>query len=129
MENENTGGQKYDAVKGFGAYSIHDVQPFQRVLDSGRGDPVKIAVLRRLREQLNPFELSAAINKKLAVIWALASKANLRPAEKQKARKRRFWEKQPGDYELPPALFLPLRNIEMGRIRGQWIRETRFNTN
>jgi hypothetical protein len=49
--------------------------PFQRVLDSGRGDPAKIAVLRRLRERLNPFELSRIIERKLERIWAMHSPA------------------------------------------------------
>jgi hypothetical protein len=49
--------------------------PFQRVLDSGRGDPVKIAAYRRLREQLNPFELSRSIDRKLERIWAMRSTA------------------------------------------------------
>jgi hypothetical protein len=49
--------------------------PFQRVIDSGRGDPVKIAALRRLREQLNPFELSRIIDRKLERIWAMRSVA------------------------------------------------------
>ena len=49
--------------------------PFQRVLDSGRGDPAKIAVLRRLRDQLNPFELSRTIDHKLERIWAMRSPA------------------------------------------------------
>lgn len=49
--------------------------PFQRVLDSGYGDPVKIAALRRLRDQLNPFELSRIIDRKLERIWAMRSTA------------------------------------------------------
>ena len=49
--------------------------PFQRVLDSGRGDPAKIAAYRRLREQLNPFELSRIIDRKLERIWTMRSVA------------------------------------------------------
>lgn len=49
--------------------------PFQRVLDSGCGDPAKIAYYRRLREQLNPFELSRIIDRKLERIWAMRSAA------------------------------------------------------
>lgn len=49
--------------------------PFQRVLASGRGDPAKIATLRRLRDQLNPFELSRVIDRKLERIWAMRSQA------------------------------------------------------
>lgn len=103
--------------------------PLDRLLASDKGDRAKLEALRRLRETLNPFELSAAINKKLAIIWALASKANLRTAEKPKARRRPFWERRPDDYELPTVLFLPLRNIEMSRFRAQWARESRLNIN
>jgi hypothetical protein len=49
--------------------------PFQRVLDSRRGDPAKIVALRRLRERLNPFELSRIIDRKLERIWAMRSPA------------------------------------------------------
>ncbi|MDP2332053.1 MAG: hypothetical protein Q8M19_15305 [Reyranella sp.] len=49
--------------------------PFQRVLDSGRGDQAKIAALRRLRDRLNPFELSRIIDRKLERIWAMRSPA------------------------------------------------------
>ena len=45
------------------------------MLDSGRGDQIKIAALRRLRDQLNPFELSRIIDKKLERIWAMRSAA------------------------------------------------------
>ncbi len=38
-------------------------------------DPVKIAALRRLRDQLNPFELSRIIERKLERIWAMRSTA------------------------------------------------------
>jgi len=82
----------------------------------------------RLRETLNPFELSAAINKKLASIWALASKANLRSAEKPRVRKEPYWQKA-REYELPTHLFLPLRNIEMSRMRAQWATESRLRAN
>ena len=90
---------------------------------------MKLEKLRQLRETLDPFELSAAVNKKLAIIWSLASKANLRSAEKPTARKKKFWEHRPGEYELPTHLFLPLRNIEMSRIRGQWATESRLRSN
>ncbi len=49
--------------------------PFQRVIESGRGDPTKIAALRRLRSELNPFELSRVIDYKLDRIWAMRSPA------------------------------------------------------
>lgn len=103
--------------------------PLDRLLGSDMGDRAKLEALRRLREKTDPFELSETIDRKLATIWSLASKAKLRLAEKPRIRKRPFWERRPGEYELPPALFLPLRNIEMSRIRHQWAWERRLHIN
>jgi hypothetical protein len=102
--------------------------PLDRLLESDKGDRVKLEALRQLREKTNPFELSATINKKLAIIWALASKANLRLAEKPKASKKPYWQGTQG-YALPTTIFLPLRDVEMSRIRAQLARESRLNTN
>lgn len=102
--------------------------PLDRLLGSKQGDRAKLEALRRLRETLNPFELSAAINRKLAGIWALAAKAGLRSAEKPKAGKKPYWQSQQG-YELPANAFLPLRNVTMAHIREQWARERRLGTN
>ncbi len=107
----------------------HEAQtPLDRLLASDKGDRAKLEALRQLRERTNPFELSATINKKLAIIWALASKANLRLAEKPRASKKPYWQGTQG-YALPTTIFLPLRNIEVSRIREQFARENRLNTN
>lgn len=102
--------------------------PLDRLLASEKGDRTKLEKLRRLRETLNPFELSAVINTKLAAIWALASKVNLRSAEKPRPGKKPYWQR-PGEYELPTNVFLPLRNITISHIRQQWSRESRLNRN
>ena len=102
--------------------------PLDRLLDSDKGDRAKLEALRKLRETLNPFELSAAVNKKLGFIWTLASKANLRLAEKPKASRRaKFWE-QRQEYAMP-NLFIPMNNIALDRIRMDWARERRLNVN
>jgi hypothetical protein len=102
--------------------------PLDRLLESGQGDRVKLDLLRRLREKLNPFELSAAVDRKLARIWKLAAKANLQLAAKPS--RVRYWERwAPENYELPTPLFLPMRNITIDRIREQWARESRLNVN
>ena len=63
------------------------------------------------------------------MIWALASKAHLRRADKPVVSKRkRFWE-QSGEYELPTHLFLPLRNISIDRLRAQHEKESRLRMN
>jgi len=95
--------------------------PLDRLLESGQGDRIKLEELRKLREKADPFELSAAVDRKLAVIWDLASKAKLQLAEKP--RRKPFWERKPGEYALPSPLFLPLRNLEAARLRGQCAKE------
>ncbi len=47
--------------------------PLDRLLASGQGDPAKVAALQQLRTQLDPFALSAAINRKLTRIYHLAN--------------------------------------------------------
>ncbi len=46
--------------------------PFERVVASQKGDPRKIADLRRLQDSMDPFELAESIEKKLEHIWSLA---------------------------------------------------------
>jgi hypothetical protein len=49
--------------------------PLQRLAGSGAADPVRVAELQRLREGLDPFELSARIEAKLEGIFALSREA------------------------------------------------------
>jgi transposase InsO family protein len=103
--------------------------PLDRLLESGQGNREKLEGLRKLREKMDPFELSETIDKKLGSIWSFASKAKLRLAKETSANKRRpFWER-PQEYELPGPIFLPLRNITMDRIRKAWHRDKYFGTN
>ncbi len=101
--------------------------PLDRLLESGKGDRVKLDLLRRLREKLDPFELSATVDRKLAKIWKLAAKARLHLAAKPP--RRPFWVRQNADYEMPTQVFLPMRNITIDRIRKQWELEKRMNLN
>ena len=102
--------------------------PLDRLLESDKGDRVKLDLLRRLREKLDPFELSATIDRKLAAIWKLAAKSRLRRADKP-ARKPYWQQHRPDLYEMPTEIFLPLRNITLDRIRKQWSFESRLNIN
>ncbi|MGH7410415.1 MAG: integrase [Candidatus Methylomirabilis sp.] len=45
--------------------------PFERVLACKQADPAKLADLKRLRERLDPFELSRAIDRQLERIYAM----------------------------------------------------------
>ncbi len=101
--------------------------PLDRLLESDKGDRVKLDLLRRLREKLDPFELSATIDRKLAVIWKLAAKSRLQRADKPS--RKPYWVHRPDLYEMPTEIFLPLRNITLERIRKQWNLEKRLNIN
>jgi hypothetical protein len=101
--------------------------PLDRLLESGQGDRAKLDKLKSLRETLDPFELSATIDRKLAAIWKLASKAGLRRAEKPS--RKPFWKHRPDLYEMPTEVFLPMRNITIDRIRKQWAQERRMSLN
>jgi hypothetical protein len=46
--------------------------PFQRVCDSPASDPERVAKLKRLQQQLDPFELSRTIQAKLEHIFQLS---------------------------------------------------------
>lgn len=52
--------------------------PLDRLIESGRGHRDRIEALRRLREDLDPFELSKAVDRKLQKIWKLASRGRIR---------------------------------------------------
>jgi hypothetical protein len=49
--------------------------PLQRLAASGAADPLRVAELQRLREGLDPFQLSAMIEAKLEGIFALSREA------------------------------------------------------
>ena len=58
--------------------------PLDRLLESDHGDRVKLEVLRRLREKLDPFELSKVVDRKLQAIWKLASQGGpIKPAPRR----------------------------------------------
>jgi hypothetical protein len=57
--------------------------PWQRVLDSGLGDPQKIAALQQVRATLDPFTLSTTIEHKLETIWAMANRRHRPTAQPQ----------------------------------------------
>ena len=101
--------------------------PLDRLLESDKGDRVKLEALRQLRPKLNPFELSATIDRKLARIWKLTAKAGIQLAAKPRIKP--YWQRRSPEYELPSTIFLPMRNIAIDRIRKQLYDERRLNIN
>ena len=49
--------------------------PLQRLIASGAADPVKLSQLQRRRDSLDPFQLSACMDRKLERIFALSREA------------------------------------------------------
>ena len=74
----------------------HDkpMTPLDRVIASGKGDPIKVAEYKKLRERTDPFELSKTIEEKLKAIY---NKANHRQSPKPSlvAGKSQKKEQQP----------------------------------
>ena len=104
--------------------------PLDRLLESPHGDRVKIEGLRRLRERLDPFELSKGVDRKLETVWKLASLGRIRPAPPPHViQSNRPWERWmvTEDARLGP-LPLPL-DPDLARItRNRW-RDGFFGTN
>lgn len=48
--------------------------PYQRALQSGKADSAKLEAFRKAAEQWNPFQLSEVVERKLSIVYALASK-------------------------------------------------------
>jgi len=74
--------------------------PFQRVCASPVADPERVAELRRQRETLNPFQLSATIQAKLEKIFRLSPDAvrsqGISAADPRELRRSAAKEKTPG---------------------------------
>jgi hypothetical protein len=99
--------RKYDPAK----------TPLRRLIDSGKADPAKIQALLKLRESLNPFELSAIIELKLKAICGMASKVSLATTRSRK------WMDNYNNGEIVHRWALSNSDRDIGRIRGLWAKE------
>ena len=104
--------------------------PLDRLLESKHGDRVKLAALRRLRDQLDPFELSKTVDRKLQAIWKLSSEGRIKPAPTPyvPATKPR-WEDVVRADDIPAVLFQRAQNNDLDRIRKGWFRDRFFGSN
>jgi hypothetical protein len=80
--------------------------PLDRLLARGLGNPVKIAELRQLRDRLDPFALSQAIDRKLEAIHRLAmdrrsAKTARRPSAGPDHPWRWSYKRRPGISAVP----------------------------
>jgi len=85
--------------------------PLDRVMASGAGKPEAVARLKALREKLDPFSLSAAIEQKLARIWSMRSKAP-KPKWLKRWKMESYRKKLPMDPVLKPVMPDGLDNYE-----------------
>jgi len=108
----------------------HDAEtPLDRLLESKQGNRAKLEELRRLRERLDPFELSKAVDRKLEVIWKLASKDRIKPAPTPYVPAGTpWWERAMlrDDAAMPMLEFE--RNEDLARISRNWQRDGFFGT-
>ena len=103
--------RKYDPAK----------TPLRRLIESGKGDPVKVQALLKLREQLNPFELSRIVERKLRAIHAMASKVKATTA-----RSRRWQMETYSTKQVPIRWGLSGYDRSVGRLSRSWARERRL---
>jgi len=69
--------------------------PLERVQASGKGDGAKRAELKRVKEMLDPFQLSRAIQRKLEGIYKMAN-GRLSPQREDRREKEKQAEKRAG---------------------------------
>jgi hypothetical protein len=104
--------------------------PMDRLLESGKGDRIKLEELQKLRDSLDPFELALIVDKKLEAIWALASKTRIKPATPHHVLVQpriEWWNRW--EYNPPAPMFIPFANMGMRRMRKQWDQGRLFGTN
>lgn len=102
--------------------------PLDCLLESGMGDRAKLEAYRKLRERLNPFELSQTIDKKLEVIWSLASKTKIKSAPRIYHKPMRCSEDVVLDGNAMGPLFQPFSNTELRKFRKQWYKDKLLQT-
>ncbi len=103
--------------------------PLERVIESKMGDPVKVARLEKLFDQLDPFELSKIVNQKLKIICGLASKFSSRPTVSAMSKRQREFFKQNrfhDDWMGGPMRRLP--GSVLDKYRGAWYKDALMET-
>jgi hypothetical protein len=113
--------------------------PLERVLKSNESDPAQLAQLKKLQSQLDPFELSSAIDQKLEIIYRMAStqrvsryaRALLKPSEAfYESRRKSPQVKTPASALKAPICdpFQDLRFDPVLKLQRMWEREALLNT-
>jgi len=100
--------RKYDPAK----------TPLRRLIDSGTGDPAKVAALLKLRQRINPFALSRIIERKLRAICEMATKVAA-----PTARARRWQMENYSTKILEPRGPSLDYKRDIGRVRAMWDKE------
>ena len=74
-----------------------------RVIASGAGKPAVVAQLTALRDKLDPFSLSDMLERKIARIWSMRSKAP-KPKWLKRWKMEDYKKKLPVDPVLKPVM-------------------------
>lgn len=77
--------------------------PLDRVIASGAGKPAVVAQLTALRDKLDPFSLSDMLERKIARIWSMRSKAP-KPKWLKRWKMEDYKKKLPVDLVLKPVI-------------------------
>jgi hypothetical protein len=93
--------------------------PLDRLLASGQGNRDELERYLKLREGLDPIKLSRTVDKKLEVIWELATKTRVRPARGEYAKASPFKRDALIADEVPPVLLGPSQYLDIWRYHHQ----------
>jgi len=94
--------------------------PLDRLIESGKGDAAKIAEFKKLRDNLDPFELSAAIDRKLKRIYSLANRRwSPRPEAHDEAKLKKLVEMPILSTAEQDALRTLARHFRIKEVRAQ----------
>jgi hypothetical protein len=85
--------------------------PLERVIESGAGNPARLAQLKALRDKLDPFALSEGVERKLTRIWGMRSRAP-KPLWLKRNRIEEYRSKLPYDSVLRPVILPVVKNYE-----------------
>lgn len=105
--------------------------PLDRLIESGKGDPVKVEDLRLMRQRLDPFELARDVDRKLEAVWKLASRGRVKaaPAPYAPAARDPRWHELVLHDDGPAAAYAPLQVNALKQVAMNCWRDRFFGTN
>ncbi len=105
--------------------------PLDRLIESGKGDPVRVEELRLMRKRLDPFELAQDVDRKLEAIWKLASRGRVKaaPTPYVPGAVKPRWHELVIQDDYPPAIYAPMQANDFKRVALNCWKDRFFGTN